>query len=54
LSRKYFEEPFLRIKDRIAWSADAELPARTPPHLSSLQNLAVAEKLISFVGTLRD
>jgi peptidoglycan/LPS O-acetylase OafA/YrhL len=41
LSRKYFEEPFLRIKDRIARNADAGLPAWTTPSLSSLQNLVV-------------
>jgi hypothetical protein len=55
LSRKYFEEPFLRIKDRIASrSADAELPAWTTPHSSSLQNLVVAEKFTGFVPTSRD
>jgi|HubBroStandDraft_5_1064220.scaffolds.fasta_scaffold16138_3 peptidoglycan/LPS O-acetylase OafA/YrhL len=54
LSRKYFEEPFLRIKDRMARNADAELPAWTTPHLSSLQNLVVAERLTSFVPTSRD
>jgi peptidoglycan/LPS O-acetylase OafA/YrhL len=54
LSRKYFEEPFLRIKDRIARNADAELPAWTTPHLPSLQNLVVAEKLTSFVSTSSD
>jgi peptidoglycan/LPS O-acetylase OafA/YrhL len=54
LSRKYFEEPFLRIKDRIARNADAELPAWTIPHSSSLQNLVLTEKLTSFVPTSRD
>jgi peptidoglycan/LPS O-acetylase OafA/YrhL len=54
LSRKYFEEPFLRIKDRMARNADAELPPWTTPHLSSLQNLVVAERLTSFVPTSRD
>jgi peptidoglycan/LPS O-acetylase OafA/YrhL len=54
LSRKYFEEPFLRIKDRIARNADAELPAWTIPHSSSLQNPVLTEKLTSFVPTSRD
>jgi peptidoglycan/LPS O-acetylase OafA/YrhL len=54
LSRKYFEEPFLRIKDRIARNADAELPAKTTPSLSSLQNLVVAEEFTGFVPTSRD
>jgi peptidoglycan/LPS O-acetylase OafA/YrhL len=41
LSRKYFEEPFLRIKDRIARNADSEIRVWTTPSLSSLQNLVV-------------
>src|SRR5580693_6807900 len=47
LSRKYFEEPFLRIKDRIARNADSEIRVWTTPHLSSLQNLVVGEKFTS-------
>jgi peptidoglycan/LPS O-acetylase OafA/YrhL len=54
LSRKYFEEPFLRIKDRIARNADSEIRAWTTPSLSSLQNLVVAEKLTSFFPASRD
>jgi peptidoglycan/LPS O-acetylase OafA/YrhL len=54
LSRKYFEEPFLRIKDRIARNADSEIRAWTTPSLPSLQNLVVAEKLTSFVPASRD
>ncbi|HXM59998.1 MAG TPA: acyltransferase [Terriglobales bacterium] len=43
LSRKYFEERFLRLKDRLAQNADTKLPAWTAPQVSPLQNFLLPE-----------
>jgi peptidoglycan/LPS O-acetylase OafA/YrhL len=55
LSRKYFEETFLRLKNRLAPSADSELPVWASPQPSLPALFAAAEKSAAdFVAVLPD